>query len=126
VTEIQLRDLASPIDSRPEITFQMSRLTTQLTILEAEASAARTDRIPAAGWAPLAIDTGLTTAQEVFISGWSPDDVLRQCRAQRQMIHQLQTWLTTHHAETDLDHALTLLTTFSDALPDRPAPIPSD
>jgi hypothetical protein len=126
VTDTQLRRTASPVDRRPEVTFQMSRLTTQLTTIEAEASAARTDRIPAAGWVPLAIDTGLTTAQEVFISGWSPDDVLRQCRAQRQMIHQLRTWLSSHHTETDLGFALTLLTTFSEALPDRPGPIRPD
>jgi hypothetical protein len=122
MTDSEARLLTFPIDHQPEITFQTSKLITQLTLIEAEAHAARTDRLPAAGWAPFSIDTGLTTAQEVFISGWSPDDVLHQCRAQRQMIHQLQTWLTTHHDEADLHLALTLLSTFIDALPTGPRP----
>ena len=118
MTDIQVHPRPSPVDRQPEITFQMSRLITRLTSIEAQARAARTDRLPAAGWAPFAMETGLTPAQEAFISGWSPDDVLSHCRAQRQMIHLLRTWLNTQPDGADL--TLTLLSTLGDALPDRP------
>ncbi|MCW2811829.1 MAG: hypothetical protein JWP61_2287 [Friedmanniella sp.] len=106
-------------DAQAEISFQVSRLTASLVHLEAEARAARTERLPAAGWAPLALESGLSAAQEGFIGGWSPDDVLHQCRAQRQMIGMLQTWLRSYDDEPHLALALALLSAFGDASPAR-------
>lgn len=104
-------------DRLAEIDFQATRLSRHLTDLEAAARAAESGRLPASGWAPFSLDTGLTPAQETFILDWSPAAVLHQCRAQREELGLIRGWLVSNPPLRDLDFALALVSTLSDAVP---------
>lgn len=112
-----LVDVARP-DRRAEIDFQVTRLRGHLAALEAAARSALPPSTHSFGWAAFSMDTGLTEAQEDFVTRWSPAAVLMQCRAQRELIDVVGGWLRLHPGPDDVDLALSLLCAFSDALGD--------
>lgn len=116
MTDARVRvDLPRP-DRRSEINVQVTRLSGHLTALEAAARSALPQSTHSFGWAAFSMDTGLTEAQEDFVTRWSPAAVLAQCRAQRRLIEVVGSWLQRHPGPDDLDLALILLCAFSDAL----------
>ena len=109
----------SVLDGRAELALQIAQLHRHLAGLETVARAAQPGTRHFFGWASFSQDTGLTDAQEDFVGQWAPQDVLNQCHALREVIQLLHTWLLTHPATGDVDLALALICTFSDALPDE-------
>lgn len=105
------------LDRRTELTLRTDRLSQQLSRLESAARAARPKSVLVFGWPSFSMDTGLTEAQEYFVSEWSPKDVMDMCAGQRQLIDLLESWLATHDDSDDLALALALISTCSKSVP---------
>lgn len=68
-------------------------------------------------WASLGPGAGLTEDQEDFVDYWSPSRVLKDCRAQRELIGALDEWALT----SESPDAQALVSRFLTALADDDA-----
>lgn len=66
-------------------------LLNDLDRLEAMATAAQPSEMHYFGWSNLASDSGLTGEQEDFVDYWSPERVIEDCRAKRELVAAIQT-----------------------------------
>jgi hypothetical protein len=67
-------------------------LLTELDAREALAAAALPTALHHFGWAAFAPDSGLTEAQESFVSYWAPQRVIDECHATRELISAACEW----------------------------------
>lgn len=109
-----LIDVSAP-NRRAALTEQIRRLAAHLVGTETAARAAQAGSSHPFGWASFSLDTRLTETQEDFVSHWSLREVPSQCYAQREMVDLLRMWLLAHPDDEDLDLALAVFRTFSDA-----------
>jgi hypothetical protein len=65
-------------------------------------------------WASLGPDSGLTEDQEDFVDYWTPELVLAECRAKRELICALDEWALTTESHSDqelVNYLLSLMIT---------------
>lgn len=87
----------------------VQRLLEDLSRREALAFAASTPLDHRFGWASLGPDSGLTEDQEDFVDYWTPELVLAECRAKRELICALDEWALTAESHSDQELAICLL-----------------
>lgn len=76
---------------------------------EALATAALPTKSDSLGWANLGPDSGLTESQEDFVDYWTPQRIIDECLAKRELISALQQWARTTGRADDqrfIDHLL--------------------
>jgi hypothetical protein len=76
---------------------------------EALASAAMPTSNDSLGWANLGPASGLTKSQEHFVHYWTPQRIIDECHAKRELISALQQWARTTGRSDDqrfMDHLL--------------------
>lgn len=94
-----------------DVDARMHDLLVRLAAQERVAEAALPGSGDFFGWPAWSMDTGLTEGQERFVEHWSPQRVLDDSRAVRQLVGALQRWRSTHDPDTDLDDALSTFAT---------------
>lgn len=92
----------------------VQRLLEDLSRREALAFAASTPFGHRFGWASLGPDSGLTEDQEDFVDYWTPELVLAECRAKRELICALDEWALTAASHRDQELAICLLSLMID------------
>lgn len=103
-------------DSQPKVDvhvhaerlIEVRRLLEELSRRETLALSASSER-NRFRWASTGPDSGLTEAQEDFVEYWTPELVLAECRAKRELVCALDEWALAAKSEHDQHFAARLL-----------------
>jgi hypothetical protein len=95
------RSSAADLQTHGERRVQVQQLLAELSRREVLALAASVPTSHQFRWASLGPDSGLTEDQEDFVDFWTPDLVLKACRAERELICALDEWALTTESPTD-------------------------